>query len=121
VIWFKASEFACTCPRPACVGKTGSIEPDLGERLDALRSICVFPLTVTSGLRCPEHNAEVGGAPDSAHLTGQAADIECTHAGLRRIIVKAAMLLFDYVEIAPHHVHCDVKERGARLLDVGTG
>ena len=34
-----------------------------------------LPLFVTSGYRCPRLNAEVGGRPDSQHLSGQAADI----------------------------------------------
>ena len=36
------------------------------------------PLTITSGYRSPEHNAEVGGASGSKHLLGQAADIAAT-------------------------------------------
>ena len=30
---------------------------------------------ITSGQRSPEHNAQVGGVPNSAHLDGSAADI----------------------------------------------
>lgn len=35
--------------------------------------------TVTSGLRSPEHNAEVGGVPNSRHLTDQARDLVPPH------------------------------------------
>jgi zinc D-Ala-D-Ala carboxypeptidase len=35
------------------------------------------PITITSGYRCPELNAAVGGAPDSAHLYGLACDFVC--------------------------------------------
>lgn len=34
-----------------------------------------LPLFVTSGYRCPQLNAEIGGLPQSQHLFGQAADI----------------------------------------------
>jgi uncharacterized protein YcbK (DUF882 family) len=32
-------------------------------------------LQITSGCRCPLHNADVGGAAQSHHLTGNAADV----------------------------------------------
>lgn len=34
------------------------------------------PLAIISGYRTPEHNAAVGGAPDSRHTHGDAADVE---------------------------------------------
>lgn len=34
-----------------------------------------LPLFVTSGYRCPRLNTQIGGLPNSQHLTGEAADI----------------------------------------------
>ena len=43
--------------------------------LDKLRDGWGRPIIVTSGYRCKELNATVGGARNSQHLKGQAADI----------------------------------------------
>ena len=43
--------------------------------LDKLRGEWGGPIIVTSGYRCKELNAAVGGARNSQHLKGQAADI----------------------------------------------
>jgi len=53
------------------------IEPDEGlvRMLDEARHVSGIPYQITSGLRTKEHNAAVGGAPTSAHLTGHAVDI----------------------------------------------
>ena len=39
------------------------------------------PITITSGFRCSELNAAVGGAYNSAHLYGLAADFVCPEYG----------------------------------------
>ena len=39
------------------------------------------PITVTSGYRCPELNAAIGGAKDSQHMRGEAADFICPRFG----------------------------------------
>ena len=39
------------------------------------------PIHVTSGYRCPELNARVGGVSNSAHTSGLAADILCPQFG----------------------------------------
>jgi hypothetical protein len=46
--------------------------------LDPLRELLGQPITVNSGFRSPEVNARVGGATNSQHLFGQAADIVCS-------------------------------------------
>lgn len=38
------------------------------EKLEELRTKLEMPLRVNSGYRSPEHNTEVGGAPNSMHL-----------------------------------------------------
>lgn len=43
--------------------------------LDPLRQAWGKPIKVNSGYRCPRLNKEVGGAPASQHIKGEAADI----------------------------------------------
>ena len=49
----------------------------LMEMLDRLQERVGLdrPLELTNVCRCPEHNAEVGGVPDSQHTQGTAADV----------------------------------------------
>lgn len=66
---FTYAEFAC----PKC-GKA-DVDPALVEALQELRDHIGQPVIVTSGYRCPVYNQAVGGASDSLHLEGKAADI----------------------------------------------
>jgi uncharacterized protein YcbK (DUF882 family) len=68
---FKRKEFLCQCK------KCNFAQPD-SELLIALEQIRTYfnkPVLITSACRCESHNAKVGGAPDSAHKQGIAADI----------------------------------------------
>ena len=65
---FTDSELACDCCHVAVV------TPGLLEALEALRAKS-GPLVPTSGYRCPKHNKAVGGAPNSYHQRGMAADL----------------------------------------------
>jgi Uncharacterized protein conserved in bacteria len=52
------------------------VDLDLVELLEVIRLALGIPLKVSSGYRCAEHNAKVGGsAPHSQHIVGKAADI----------------------------------------------
>lgn len=66
---FKKTEFKCTC----CGGYGNGIATTLLDVLQALRNK-YGNLIVTSGYRCSKCNKRVGGASNSAHLKGQAAD-----------------------------------------------
>jgi uncharacterized protein YcbK (DUF882 family) len=48
----------------------------LAEQLQALRDEVKRSITVTSGYRSKEHNLRIGGALDSFHVRGMAADIQ---------------------------------------------
>lgn len=66
---FNEREFACRhCGQV-------HVEPELVQRLQALRDALGRPITVTSGYRCPTHNKAIGGATQSRHMQGQAADL----------------------------------------------
>lgn len=45
------------------------------EILEPLREWMNEPITISSGFRCPKLNKAVGGATNSQHLAGEAADI----------------------------------------------
>ena len=49
---------------------------ELAKNLQALRDYLNAPITVTSGYRSPEHNKRIGGAKNSFHVKGMAADIK---------------------------------------------
>ena len=44
------------------------------DGLDGMRE-AIGPLTLSCAYRCPAHNAEVGGVPNSQHVQGCAADV----------------------------------------------
>ena len=56
--------------------------------LDRLRGEWGRPIIVTSGYRCKELNAAVGGTRNSQHLKGQAADIVSDDFGAFRRFVR---------------------------------
>lgn len=58
------------------------------------------PITVSSGYRCPAVNKAVGGAENSAHLDGYAADFICPSFGTPLEIcraIEASQIGFDQV------------------------
>lgn len=83
---FTLKEFACHCGCGAC-----DMSQEFLARLDATRDRAGVPFVVTSGYRCMRHNKAVGGATDSGHTRGMAADIACVSDRDRFKIVDAAL------------------------------
>jgi uncharacterized protein YcbK (DUF882 family) len=61
----------------------------LADNLQILRDHLHRPIKINSGYRSPEHNRAVGGADESQHVLGKAADIVVE--GLTPIEVKIAI------------------------------
>jgi hypothetical protein len=87
---FSAREMACKCSLAPCPSALTPVDPRLLDVLERMRA-AVGPLRVTSGLRCERHNLVVGGAPDSEHLYGAAADLYADTAQRRMALVRAAL------------------------------
>lgn len=75
--YFTRAEFRCTCPR--CGGFPVEPKETMVRVVDEIRHRAGVPIFIVdsggSGIRCKEHNAEVGGVPNSEHLYGCAADL----------------------------------------------
>lgn len=69
--YFKRQEFACQCN---CGFDT--VDTALLDIVTSVRKHFDKPVTVTSGCRCKKHNEACGGATESYHLFGKAADIK---------------------------------------------
>jgi uncharacterized protein YcbK (DUF882 family) len=69
---FSRVEFKCKCGK--CDYDT--VDAELVTVLQSLRDHFACSIEVTSGNRCVDHNANVGGSRKSYHVRGRAADIQ---------------------------------------------
>lgn len=78
--YFTSKELTCKCGCGAG-SERADVSDDLLVKLNSLREI-IGPLTLSSGARCPQHNAEEGGKTHSAHLTVPG-KLECRAVDIR--------------------------------------
>ena len=92
---FRKAEFKCTCGGRYCNGyPAGNTNAKLFAILVKIRAHYGKSVTIRSGQRCNRHNANIGGAKNSAHKKGKAADIYIrgicdTAAGRKRVVSYA--------------------------------
>jgi hypothetical protein len=72
--YFDRSEFACHCGGKYCTGFPKEPQEKLIKVADKVRKYYNSEITVTSGVRCSKHNANVGGVSNSRHIDGKAMD-----------------------------------------------
>lgn len=129
--YFDDYEFACKCGRHGYDDEGHPIldhiiDKRLVDVLDAIRERIGQPIEVLSGYRCHEHNAEVGGVPNSQHVLGTAADI--TYDGIDVDYLAnlaeecASEVLGEGIGIGRYYyqdfVHVDVRGYDARWNDL---
>ena len=83
---FSRKEFECRC-----CGRL-QLDSHLVEGLEALRALAGVPVVISAGYRCPHHNQEVGGVPNSEHTRGLAADIRLPGFSLQQMYELATQV-----------------------------
>lgn len=77
--FFDREEFRCQCKGKYCNGFPVEPEEELVRTCNEIRRRLGVPVSIVdsggSGVRCPRHNAAVGGVGNSNHLYGKAADL----------------------------------------------
>lgn len=95
--------------------------------LERVRAFLGHPMPITSGYRCPELNAAVGGARDSQHLQAEAVDFTCPGYGDIRSVASALararyILGIDQLILEPNWIHMSftIDPRGQVLTKQGS-
>lgn len=80
------------------IATRGGIQIDKALLPTVSQIVRQFGVKVNSGYRSPAHNAQVGGAPSSDHLAGNAVDFTGSQENMRRLYAWAQTQPFKYLE-----------------------
>ncbi|MBQ2274591.1 MAG: peptidoglycan-binding protein [Clostridia bacterium] len=104
---FLVSEFCCK-GNDCCVA--AKIDTALVEVLQKIREHFGVPVTINSAYRCEKHNKAVGGAKNSYHTKGMAADIVATGVKPLEIARYAESIGVKGIGLYDDFVHVDTRE-----------
>jgi len=87
----------------------------LCETLEKIRELVGMPITISSGYRSPELNKVIGGAKDSAHTKGLAADITTKSLTPKALalLIKTSDMKYDQLIYEGTWVHIAIDKDGA--------
>lgn len=110
---FSQHEFKCKCKCDEVV-----IHRDLLYGLQNLRKIADAKVIIKSAFRCSKHNEAIGGAKNSYHVQGKAADIVIEGKSLKEMY-SLAFLIPEFrnggIGLYPEgFIHVDVRESPGR-------
>jgi uncharacterized protein YcbK (DUF882 family) len=93
---------------------------ELAKNLQVLRDEVKKPIKITSGFRDPSFNKKIGGASQSRHITGQAADLKIEGytpkqvAAIIEKLIAAGKMKQGGLGIYSTWIHYDVRGTAAR-------
>lgn len=92
------------------------IDSELVEVLEDVRAHFNAPVIITSGYRTPEYNAKIGGAKNSQHTKGKAADIRVKRVLASKVQQYLKHKYWDTYGIGSYwnFTHIDTREKKAR-------
>ena len=93
--YFSEEEMSCKCGQCSV-----HMSDTFMERLIKLRKAYNKPMIITSGYRCHDYNAQIGGAENSAHTLGHAVDVSVRGADAYRLVYLAMNMGFTGVGVS---------------------
>lgn len=114
--FFDREEFRCKCGGKYCDGFPAEPKEQLVRIANQLRKNLGVPVSVISGLRCPEWNRIQGGVANSQHMYGEAADIYAkgkSQASVEAELDRIVGVRYHYPIDGSSNVHFDIP-KGAR-------
>lgn len=115
--YFTREEFRYQCGGKYCNGFPVEPAEATVRALDEIRRRLGVPVTISSGVRCVSHNADIGGVRNSQHLYGLAADLHSS-ARPKEMQQVAESVLGDTGGIGRYSwgIHIDTRATKARWL-----
>ena len=110
--FFTREEFRCQCGGKYCNGFPVEPEEKMVRTIDEIRRRLGVPITIVesggSGIRCQQHNANVGGVANSEHLYGRASDLHSSASPERmRQIAETVMVGTGGLGVYSWGIHVD--------------
>jgi uncharacterized protein YcbK (DUF882 family) len=116
---FSLQEFNSKCGRDI----PNNVLPNiiqLAKNLQVLRDAVGKSISITSGYRSPQHNKKIGGAKDSQHVKGMAADIKVAGMTPKEValvidgLIESGKMKQGGIGIYASWVHYDIRGTKAR-------
>lgn len=110
---------ACHCGNPTCSGKhldsvvrprTQRMLKLAGELLKRYETLYDHSYRITSCQRCAEHNKEIGGGPDSAHIHNVAIDIATVGSVVDLVVLAEEQCVWSQINwcLETGQIHLDL-------------